>query len=175
MPTKSRTKRTPVLVLLLACSLVLLAGCGFQPRGQTVGSDSLPNPIRISGIPSWNDLYRQLDRQLAIAGVEVVTGETPAAVLTILKPRSDSQLLSVNSRDRAVEYEITEEAGFTLAAADGQRLLARQRLTVRRILYRPEVAVLGSDREAELLRRDMREELAGRIIRRLSAQRRDTE
>ena len=51
-----------------------------------------------------------------------------------------------------------------------QQLVAPQRVTVLRIQYRPELAVLGSDREAELLRQDMREELAGRIIQRLSAQ-----
>ena len=82
----------------------------------------------------------------------------------------DRRLLSVNSRNRAVEYELIESATFGLRSKAGQQLVAPQRVTVLRIQYRPELAVLGSDREAVLLRQDMREELAGRMIQRLSAQ-----
>jgi outer membrane lipopolysaccharide assembly protein LptE/RlpB len=54
--------------------------------------------------------------------------------------------------------------------ADGRQLVGTQRIQVLRIQYRPEVGVLGSDREGELLREDMRKEIAERIVRRLATQ-----
>jgi len=166
--------RMPLIASMLLLAIALTAGCGFQPRGQTAGpagAPGLPDQIQIRGLATYNDLYRELDRQLEVAGTEVLTTATEGAVrLQLSGVRSDSRLLSVNSRNRAVEYELIEEATFALQSPEGQQLIAPQHLRVLRIQYRPQVAVLGSDREAQLLRRDMREELAGRIIRRLAAQ-----
>jgi len=176
MPTHFCRLRMAIPALLLALGLTLVGGCGFQPRGLTTGAAGLPSPIRIGGLATFDDLYRELDRQLGIAGVEVVAvAAEGSSLLAIANLKSDSRLLSVNSRNRAVEYELIEQASFALSSADGHQLLGPQTLTVMRILYRPEIAVLGSDREAELLRRDMREELAGRIIQRLAVQRQSTQ
>ena len=169
---KSTSRRIPAATpLLLVLAIALAAGCGFQPRGHTGSHANLPGQIRIKGLSSFTDLYRQLDRQLQLAGTEVLNdtnGSAPA--LIVIDTDSERRLLSVNSRNRAVEYELIGEASFALHAADGSQLIAPQTLRVLRILFQPEVRVLGSERESHLLRRDMREELAGRIIRRLAAQ-----
>jgi len=150
---------------------LLLGGCGFQPRGQATDAAAMPSPVFIAGISPYSDLARELRRQLAIAGVDVATSAAEgAAVLRIARWDRDSRLLSVNSRNRAIEYELEEAAVFSLHAQDGSELVGEQGAQVTRIQYRPETAVLGSSREAELLRGDMRRELAERIVRRLAAQ-----
>jgi LPS-assembly lipoprotein len=157
--------------LLLAVAALSLAGCGFQPRGHTSATAGIPSPITIRGIAEFSDLYRELARQLKIAGVEPAppgTRDVPA--LYISDTKADRRLLSVNSRNKAVEFELIENATFAMRSADGRQLVPPQELRVIRIQYRPEIAVLGSNREAELLRMDMREELAGRIIQSLAAQ-----
>ncbi|MBT8429725.1 MAG: hypothetical protein KJN79_07400 [Gammaproteobacteria bacterium] len=137
---------------------------------------SVPSPVHIGGIASFSDLHRELYRQLKIAGARIApTGAESASTLHITDVESDIRLLSVNSRNRAVEYELIEAATFSLRSAKGSELVAPQQVRVLRIQYRPEIAVLGSDREAVLLRQDMREELAGRIVRRLTAQRKAAE
>ena len=161
---------------LLALALLSISACGFQPRGQAMGLAGVPNPVHISGIASFSDLYRELSRQLKIAGAQIApTGAESASTLHITGVEQDIRLLSVNSRNRAVEYELIAAATFSLRTANGQELVAPQQVRALRIQYRPEIAVLGSSREAELLRQNMREELAGRIVRRLTAQRKAAE
>jgi len=157
--------------LLLAFALANIGGCGFQPRGHSSSVADIPSPIVIRGAAEFSDLYRELSRQLRIAGVELAPpGTKGLPVLQISGVKSDSRLLSVNSRNKAVEFELIEKTNFSLRSADRRQLVPLQKLKVLRIQYRPEIAVLGSNREAVLLRQDMREELAGRIIQRLATQ-----
>ena len=171
-----RSARRPAVVggMLLALFVFSIGGCGFQPRGQAAALDdeTLPSPLFISGIGRFSPLYRALERQLAIAGIEIALHAADAAAqLRIHDVSADSRVLSVDSRNRAVEFELAESARFSFYDADGRELVARQDIRVLRILYRPEQAILGSDREGVLLREDMREELATRILRHLAAAR----
>lgn len=168
-PAARRLSATAWLSAVLLSLLV--GGCGFQPRGQATDAAGLPSPIFIAGISPYAELAREIERQLEIAGVAVAPSAAEgAAVLRITRWDRDSRLLSVNSRNRAVEYELEESAVFSLHARGGGELVGEQGVQVTRIQYRPETAVLGSSREAELLRGDMRRELAERIVRRLAAQ-----
>jgi outer membrane lipopolysaccharide assembly protein LptE/RlpB len=154
-------------VLLLA---LLIAGCGFQPRGQTPRLSGVPGPILISGILPASPLQRALVRELEAAGATVAPSRTQGvAVLDIDRLRSERRVLSVDSRNKAVEYELAESARFALRSADGRELVPAQTARVLRIQFRPGDAILASDREAELVREDMREELASKIVRRLAA------
>ena len=164
-----KAPRRARLITILA--MLLVYGCGFQPRGHSTAAGGMPSPVYVSGIATFSDLHRELYRQLKIAGTEIAPAAAESAyILQISDVEADSRLLSVNSRNRAVEYELIESVTFGLRSKAGQELVAPQRITALRIQYRPELEVLGSDREAELLRQDMREELAGRIIQRLGAQ-----
>ena len=172
MPMSEFHRKHPRILLLISIlAMLMISGCGFQPRGHSAAGGSMPSPVFVSGIATHSDLHRELYRQLKIAGSEIVPSATESAyLLHISDVEADTRLLSVNSRNKAVEFELIESATFGLRSTAGQQLVAPQRIKVLRIQYRPELEVLGSNREAELLRQDMREELAGRIIQRLSAQ-----
>jgi LPS-assembly lipoprotein len=167
---RTATRILAMATALLAVAALAIGGCGFQPRGQAPSLSGVPGPMYVSGIPPHSGLSRELTRQLELAGVDIVASvPESAAVLRIGRRSSDSRMLSVDSRNKAVEYELEESAQFSLRAAGGRELVAEQTVRVVRILFRPGDAVLASDREAELLREDMRKELAGRIVRRLAA------
>lgn len=169
-PPSARHAPRPVW-LGIALLALLLGACGFQPRGQAPGAGSLPSPIFISGLSPYAQLSRELERQLKIAGVAMAPSAVEsAAVLHISRWDRNARLLSVNSRNNAIEYELEEAVQFRLRAPDGGELVGEQTARVTRIEFRPETAVLGSAREAELLRGDMRRELAERVVRRLAAQ-----
>lgn len=158
-----------VTVLLVAITLSV-SGCGFQPRGQVLSLGGVPSPIHVSGIRPHSGLQRELARQLETAGVGIAASAADsAAVLRIDRRSSDSRVLSVDSRNKAVEYELEESARFSLRGADGRELAAEQTVRAVRIQLRPGDAILAADREADRLRADMHRELAERIVRRLAA------
>lgn len=156
---------------LMICALALsITACGFQPRGQTADIGAIPGPLAITGIRVNSPLYRELRKQVNAAGQTLVDSVSESgAILRIQQYQSSSRVLSVDSRNRAVEYELEESARLSLRTPAGETLLAEQPLRVVRLLYRPSETILSSDRESALLRADMRRDLATRILRRISA------
>lgn len=154
----------------LALALLALAGCGFQPRGQLPEATGLPASVHITGLPAYAPLHHALTRQLEAAGTMSVRAEEAAATLRINQSLSDSRVLSVDSRNKAVEFELEESVRFQLLQSGVE---SRPPETVRttRILYQPGEATLAAERETTVLRAEMHRELASRIVRRLAADR----
>ncbi|MFM1892648.1 MAG: LPS-assembly lipoprotein [Pseudomonadota bacterium] len=160
-------RRTALLLLLL---LPLLGGCGFQPRGQAAPLVELGGALRMTGLSIQDPLYRELQQALQLAGADTTAEGDAAAVLRISDRRSTSRVLSVDSRNKVVEYELEESFLFSVRGSDGSERIPEQRLITLRILLNPQVQVLGRNREADLIRIDMRRELANRLVERLAAQ-----
>jgi len=166
-------RHRPILRLLLAAGLaVLLAGCGFQLRGTAAGSASgFDRPVAIAGLPAYGPMERALREALDAAGATTVEGqEADALVLRISDRRSQRQVLSVDRRNKAVEFELEEALRFSVHTPAGEEVLPPRNLRTLRILFNPEVEVLGRNREEELLREDMRRELAQRVVERMRSE-----
>lgn len=162
-----RIRATSFAAVLGLAAVLATGGCGFALRGQAP-TLSIPGPVLISGVRPYSGLRRELARALAGAGVEVADAATDGgAVLAISRRSQDERVLSVNSRNKAIEYELEEAARFSLRAADGRELVAERTVRLVRIHFRPDDAILAADREAEMLRADMQRELAARIVRSL--------
>ena len=158
--------------LSLLTLVLVLGGCGFQPRGHGAGLDRIPSPLHITGIDRYSALHRELVAQLQRA--DVSTSETSAdsaAILLIHKYRSDARVLTLDSRNKAIELELEESARFELRSPDQRVMAEPQTVRVLHIQFRPPETILASRREAELLRKDMRRDLAQRVLRRGAAQR----
>ncbi|MCB1725453.1 MAG: hypothetical protein H6959_08390 [Chromatiaceae bacterium] len=170
------TRKSPIrhltagVLLPLALATALLAGgCGFQPRGQIDGS--LPSPLHIAGLSPYSTLHRELTQQLeAVHGTLSTSADSAAATLHIVRRDSEARVLSVDSRNKASEYELEESARIrvtrgSIAGSEGDEETVR----VMRIQFRPSAGVLSGERESELLRRDMVRELAQKILARVAA------
>ncbi len=158
--------------LSLFTLVLLLSGCGFQPRGQGGNLPGIPSPLYITGIDRYSPLHRELVAQLHRADASTTgTAADSAAVLLIREHDSDARVLTLDSRNKAVEYELEESLRFELRSPDEQVLAEPQTVRVLRIQFRPSDAILASRRESELLREDMRRELARRVLHRIAAQR----
>ena len=111
--------------------LLLLATIGFdrlwlQPRGQAVMLSGVPSPLHIAG--------------LTLSPLQTRIGEPAGGLRCIAQRdrsrcggcpadrdwRSGSRVLSVNSRNKAVEYELEESATFALRTADGRNRSLRR-------------------------------------------------
>jgi len=174
MMARRRPRQRPARVAppLVAALLLLIAvgGCGFQPRGQAVSLAAVPGPVHVSGIARYSPLWRELTRQLEQGGATLADNAASAQTLLRISAHvSDARVFSVDSRNKAVEYELEEAVRFSLRTAGQEQASADQTVRVLRILYQPQDAVLGSNREADLMRADMRRELAERVVRRLAA------
>ena len=163
-----RRIHTTALVLLILTAI--LSGCGFQLRGLA----SLPasiSPLAIEGVGDDSDLRTALTTQIEDAGVRVISDKGEAnSVLRITDRRSDRRITALDRNGKVIEYELLESLRFDLTDDAGRALVAPQAVNVVQSYVNPEIEVLGKQQEEESLRRGMRLDLAGQLVRRLETQ-----
>jgi len=162
----SRLLRPVMLAVLL---LALLAGCGFQLRGQA----SLPAAMSTTWL-SVPDPTSAFARELALLlrgnGVVLVDGPAEdAAELRILQERITRRALTISGDARVREFELVFDLRFSLVASDGEVLLPPELLRLERDFQFDEQEILGAATEEELLRENLRRNMAAALIRRLEA------
>ncbi|MEM1080283.1 MAG: LPS assembly lipoprotein LptE [Pseudomonadota bacterium] len=154
--------------MLLLISLTLCA-CGFQLRG----SASLPKAMNTTFIQSSNPtglFTRELSLLLEANGVDVVdTMSEGAARLVIADERITRRPLTVSADARVREFELVFDLRFSLLAADGSVLIEPETLRLAREFQFDEQEILGAASEEELLREDLRRNMAATLVRRLEA------
>lgn len=148
--------------------LLLLGGCGFALRGTAELPASL-QPLYVENIDSSSPMGRELLRVLANNKVALADATaTNQYSLAVGNETSSERALSVNANARAGEYELTLGITYQLrrngvAASDAVPLQLSKVY-----LADPENAIAKTE-EAELIRTEMRRELALLILRRLQA------
>lgn len=153
------------LSLLLVLALLLTA-CGFQPRGARTDLGHLPQPVYLVGVASYADLGRELRRQLHSAGAQLSDdADSAVSTLRIVDARSERRLLSLDARNRAAEYELSEMLRYSLRS--GGEATPQRTLRVTRILLQPSNELLARQREERRLRGEMRLELVRQLIQQL--------
>jgi outer membrane lipopolysaccharide assembly protein LptE/RlpB len=88
-------------------------------------------------------------------------------VLRIADARSERRLLSLDARNRAAEYELSEMLRYSLRS--GGRTTPQRTLRVTRLLLQPGDELLARQREERRLREEMRRELVRQLIQQLAA------
>lgn len=166
---KSRYWQPFRLLVLLAC-IVSLSACGFHLRGAY----QLPETMATTFLETSNDnseLVRFLKRTLMASDVELVESKDRAqAHLHVLAEKQSKRVLSVDSRGRAREYELSYSVDIVLSA-DEKILLEQQHLTLTRDFLFDTEDVLGKGREEAMLIRDMQQDMVRLIMLRLQAAR----
>lgn len=157
----------------LGIGLLLLAGCGFQLRGQS----SLPPAMSVTYVQSQTGvgmppgvLSRRL--QLALRGSGVTVTRDPAqatAILTILGEGSGRRVMAADRFDVKRKYALVYNAAFQVTLPDGQVLLPAESISANRTLLFDENRILGFEAATESLVDNMADDLAWQIIRRLQA------
>ncbi|EED34520.1 Rare lipoprotein B family protein [Luminiphilus syltensis NOR5-1B] len=158
-------RRLSQVVVLLA--VFTLAGCGFYLRGSGGGnSDSLSGLTLsvVSAEPS-SELTAAVLRQLRLAGAEVVDLGEAELRLKLAPEVFQRRNISLTAQARAAEVELTIATRFDLLRADEPLVTAADATVVRQMLNDPE-NVVGKVEELRLLRAEMRQDLAGQIVRR---------
>lgn len=147
--------------------LLVLAGCGFQLRGMvTVPPEMARTYIETSDPRSL--FYRRLRENLRTAGVEVVESIADAgAVFSIVSDDTGQRVLSVSARNVPTEFEVYYTVTYGLQA--GQHILLPVRSqTLTRDYTWDETLVLGKEKEEQLLREAIVDDLIRVILIQLS-------
>lgn len=164
----SSTNRARLFSLLLVL-LPVLSACGFHLRGDV----ELPPVLQDTFIDSrdpYTGIARPLRAQLARSGVNVLESrEQASAILKIVSERSENRVLSVGSSGKATEYELFDEAVFSLSDAAGKALMKPQTVRMTRDLVFDETELLGKLSEADSIHREMLDSLARQILTRIQA------
>ncbi|MGV3592433.1 MAG: LPS assembly lipoprotein LptE [Gammaproteobacteria bacterium] len=154
---------------LLAVSLLLavLGGCGFTLRG-TVDLPPELHTLQIESPVPNSEIVREVSRVLRNNAVTLTdTATDDVWRLGIGGEQLRERVLSVNANARAGEYELTMDVAAQLRR--GAETIGPETLSVSRVyLADPENAVAKNE-EAELIRSEMRRELAQQILRRLQS------
>ena len=147
-----------------ALLLLLLSGCGFALRGSADLPAALQTMI-VAGEEENGELLQEVRRALRNSGVTIVEADSPY-VLRIGRETSGERVVSVNSNARAGEYELEMNLLFQLSQG-GTAVLGPDTVSLSRVdLTDPENAV-AKEEEAELIRSELRRELAQQLLRRL--------
>lgn len=163
--------RGPARVTVMVVVMLALAGCGYQLRGARNLDVGLERVYLEQGRSRGPDqLEYELRRALTYAGVGLTRDRDSAdAVVTVHRENYDRRVLSVDPETGKVrEFEMAYETRFSVHRPDGTVLVEDQRITLERDYIFDETAVLGTFQQESALERDLREDAAQAILRRMS-------
>lgn len=155
--------RATLLLLILA-----LAGCGFQLRGTTTVPPEMARTF-IDTRDRHSLFYRTLRNELNAAGVAVVESPVDAtAVFFIESDLTGQRVLSVSARNVPREFEVFYTIFYNVSAKD-QILLETRSQTLTRDYTWDETLVLGKEKEEQLLREAIANDLVRIVMIQLSS------
>lgn len=165
--------RRTMLKSVLGLAALLLAGCGFQLRGQA----QLPPELSVTYVQSQQAigtppgvLSRKLRMLLASNGVTVARDPAQAtAIITILREGSGRRTVAADRFDVKREYFLVYDALYEVRLANGRMLIPAEGVNANRAVLFDENRVLGFEAAQESLVDSMAEDLAWQILRRLQA------
>ncbi len=159
--------RRQLFTLVAAAGGAALAGCGFRLRGANLQFPFRTIFIAGSGTAMVAQLKRLLARQ-----VQVVDAIAHAdVVLTVLLDQEERKASAFSTSAKVREVELLRRFDFSLADTRGNVLLESSPITMRRFVSYSEDEATGKEEEFETLLRDMRNDTAQQVLRRLAAAR----
>lgn len=148
--------------------VALLAGCGFQLRGQVPLPAVAARPY-VDSPDRFTPLYTALERRLRAAGaVPAASASAASVVVRLHADETGRELLSVTADNKPGEYEVFYAAQFSVTNGAAE-LIARTQVRLTRNYGYDESAVLAKEHEEASLRDALAGEIADLILRRLAA------
>lgn len=152
----------PALAALITALLV--AGCGFQLRGQS----TLPfETLHVAGAtPMLVELKRNVAAGTQTKLVEQVAGA--AAIFEIVAEAREKVILSLDTAGRVREYQLRYRVGFRVHDGKGQSWIPTSEIVLTRDISFNDAQIIAKENEEALLYRDMQTDMVQQIVRRLA-------
>ncbi len=149
--------------LLVMGLAVLLSACGFQLRGT--GSNALSiKELDLSARDAYGEVVTQLRQTLTNSGVHVYNG----AQYKLFLAREDEtqRTASYAGSGRTAEYELTTVLKYEIHGTKDVLLLDNS-IQSQKTFVHDGNNLIGSDQEAEQIRKEMRSDLVQKMVARL--------
>jgi LPS-assembly lipoprotein len=149
-------------------ALSALSACGFKLRGERNYVFETIAVVAPQSGPVAAELRRALGSRLRDGPLE--PGATPAQVtLELLLEQREKTVVGVNAAGQVREFQLRIRARFRLRSAAGKELIPDSEILQQRDISFNESAVLAKEVEEGLLYRDMQNDIAQQVLRRLAA------
>jgi len=163
----SQSVETMIRTLFLLFLATVVSGCGFHLRGQVELASVMAAPWVTGQDP---ELVIDLRQGLRQSGVAPVKDSAAATVFIDLATVEYSRSVkSVDSKGVATGYTLQYNVIYRVVEPSGQVLVSNSQLSFSRDLIYQSTQLLQKKEEEKALKASMRDEIVGRIIRRLSS------
>ena len=159
-------------IMLALISTLLLTACGFHLRGQ----NTLELPFQTLYIQSDNvytPFIAELKRAVQAAGAQITdTPDEAQLTLYIVAEKMDKKILSLSGAGRVREYQLKLYVRYQLVDNKGSVPIPTSEIQLQRIMTYDDSQVIAKQQEEALLYKDMEQDAASQILRRMTAIRR---
>ena len=155
-------------LIALACTL-LLAACGFQLRG----SASLPFETLHVQAPPSSQFATQFRRLITSGtGTRIVdNAKGAAATLVLVSEVREKNILSLSGGGRVREFQLRYRMSYRLLNGSAVEIIPVTEILLTRDLSYSDTETLSKEAEEALLYRDMQNDAAQQLVRRLQVAR----
>ncbi len=154
-------------LFLAAVPALLAAGCGFQLRR----SDGIPFATLYIDAPSGSVAAQRI--RSSLTGNKktrlVPSANEAEAILKLTQEEHTKVILSLSGAGRVTEYRLGLRLSYSVLGKAGRSLAAPEVIELSRDITYDDTKVLAKAAEEQLLYRDMDDNAAQRIVRRLQA------
>lgn len=150
--------------------ILLLASCGFHPRGEAQLAPPLQHIYLKTALP-YSELTHNIQQYFKMSGIHLA--DSPAEATTILQILSEStgqQLIGISNTQQTRQYNLTLNVTFQITDPSGALLSAPETLTEARTLPISSGEILSGSNQAAALYQQMRRAIVFDLINRLSSQ-----
>lgn len=152
----------------LLASALLSGGCGFHLQDALTLPPGMQRTY-VRAADTHSLFYRELRRELKAAGVELLdAAAADGAVIDILVDETDQRVLSVSARNVPTEYEVYYTVHYGISHAGAVTVPVQDLTLTRDYTYDPTL-VLGKEREEDVLRARIVEDLVRIVLEQASA------
>ena len=152
----------------IAICALLLTGCGFHLQGKQPLPASFANTY-IDTKDEQTDFVQGMRKALISSGYKVIrTKGSSGATISVHEDELTEKILSVSARNIPTEYELTYRVKFSVVS-EGKTLIDQEEVATTRDFSFDETQLLAKEREKEILREGLAQDLVALVMRRLAA------
>lgn len=145
-------------------SCLFISACGWHLRGST--ADYNFSAVEVGGQFQLPEQYRILNEMLISQGLSA-DQNTPDLHISLLDETTSRRTIAIGSNALAAEYELTLKVRYSIEDNQGETLLRPTWVEQRRSYNFDRNDVIALEREQALITREMRTQIAQRILTKL--------